>query len=135
MHRLKIRDTLTDRILVTRESARLLAKRLPQGMAPLQGEPDALEPALEVDFQGVEGFAPSFFDELLAVIQQALGSDCRILLLDPPARFSRRFQLVLGSRGLRAVQTEGGSWRLEPVSRQGPPPSPSRNPSGSGLSQ
>lgn len=116
MHRIEIRKTLRDKILVSRESAQALVDQFPLQNKLSPNAENAAAPELEIDFAGVAGFAPSFFDELLAVIQGRMGNRCRIHMMSVPTTLSRRFELVLESRELRAKVGEHQSWMLEPCS-------------------
>ncbi len=112
--RLRIRDVIQDRILVSRESARLLGAPLRQlvGQGTLQaGSPPRGD--VTVDFEGIDGMAPSFLDEFLGVLESTVGTGARILFVAQPARLSLKFEAVARSRGLRVAQDEGGRWVFE----------------------
>ncbi len=103
MSNLVIRATLTDKILVSRESAQRLAEPLRQATAANGRE-------ILVDFTGVEGMAPSFLDEFLGVLHDAVGVGTRIRFSNQPARLSLKFEAVAKGRGLRLTEESGGSW-------------------------
>jgi STAS-like domain of unknown function (DUF4325) len=108
--RLRIRDVLSEKILVSRESARRLVGPLRQVME--HAEPPA-GMDVTVDFEGVEGMAPAFLDEFLAVLESTVGYGSRILFVTQPARLSLKFEAVARSRGLRVMQERGGGWVFE----------------------
>ncbi len=103
MSSLTIRATLSDKILVSRESARRLAEPLRQAAAANGQE-------ILVDFTGVEGMAPSFLDEFLGVLHDALGPRTRIRFANQPARLSLKFEAVAKGRGLQLTEEAGGAW-------------------------
>ena len=112
--RIRIRDVLRDKILVSRESAHLLVDPLRQAIG--EGAEDARPyPSrdLTVDFEGVEGMAPAFLDEFLAVLESTVGGGARIAFVAQPARLSLKFEAVARSRGLRVVQERDGRWVFE----------------------
>jgi len=105
---------LKDKILVSRESAHLLQSEL----STLLGAMTASGPReVVLDFEGVEGIAPSFLDELISILEAQLraSGDRRnhaIVLAHPPARLSLKFEAVARGHKL-SVQTQAdGSWRL-----------------------
>lgn len=114
MTRLRIRDVIRDKILVSRESARLLVAPLRQLVS--QGSLQAGSPPrrdVTVDFEGIEGMAPAFLDEFLGVLESTVGGGWRILFVAQPARLSLKFEAVARSRGLRVTQENGGQWVFE----------------------
>ena len=75
MRTVRANDILKDRILVSRESAHLLEDRLRAMMAAdgTPGNPSDTT-SLAVDFEGIEGIAPSFLDELVSIFESIVGS-------------------------------------------------------------
>ncbi len=118
MHTLRVRDVLKDKILVSRESARLLEDALGAIMAGKStpgGRSDTTR--LTVDFEGVEGIAPSFLDELLLVFESIIGSDTngverRLVVANPPARLSLKFEAIARGHGMSVRALSDGSWVL-----------------------
>lgn len=112
--RIKVRDVLRDKILVSRESAHQLADPLRQaineGPEDTRGYPSR---DVTVDFEGVEGMAPAFLDEFLAVLASTAGGGARIAFVAQPARLSLKFEAVARSRGLRVIQERDGHWVFE----------------------
>jgi hypothetical protein len=111
--RLRIRDVIDDKILVSRESARLLSAPLRQLVGPgaLHDEPEGRD--LTIDFEGIEGMAPAFLDEFLGVLESTVGRGPRVLFVSQPARLSLKFEAVARSRGLLVRQESRGRWVLE----------------------
>ncbi len=111
---LRIRDVLREKILVSRESARLLAAPLrqviSQGTLPAGSQSSR---DVTVDFEGIEGMAPSFLDEFLGVLESTVGVGSRIRFVAQPARLSLKFEAVARSRGLQVTQENGGRWVFE----------------------
>lgn len=118
MPTLRIHDLLKDRILVTRESARQLMAPLQamwDGSASQDKSPDA--DGVTVDFDGVEGMAPSFLDELISVFEAVTGrepgerSRC-LVVANPPTRLSLKFEAVARGHGMTGRAAPDGSWLL-----------------------
>ena len=118
--RLRIRDVLGEKILVSRESARLLIAPLRQALGQ-ETLPAGSGPSRDVtvDFEGVAGMAPAFLDEFLGVLESTVGIGGRILFVAQPARLSLKFEAVARSRGLQVTQ-ENDRWVLE--AKSAPPP-------------
>lgn len=91
MEPIHVRDVLPDRMLVTRASARELQPRL---------EEAAADPGdrVELDFDGVAGMTPSFFDELLATVEEASdagdSNTVELVVHNAPTDASSKFQAV-----------------------------------------
>lgn len=118
---LKVHDHLGDRILVSRNAARLLVEPL-RGTTDLSAASGCGDRTVTVDFAGVDGMAPSFLDELVGVMQATLGPSVRIRFVNQPARMSLKFQAVARGRGLKVSELTPGEWRFDPV------PTPSSDP-------
>jgi hypothetical protein len=69
------------------------------------------EDRLVLDFRGVEGLAPSFFDEVLSMIEEATGEhgerQVTIRIENPPTKLSSKFTAVARAHGVEAVESEG----------------------------
>ncbi len=120
MNALRVSDILKDKILVSRESARLLKTAiiaaLERSPAPA-GSPD--EKPVAVDFDGVEGMAPSFLDELLSILESLMeaspnGRERGVIVRNPPTRLSSKFEAVARGHGMTARAQPDGSWLLTP---------------------
>ena len=118
MHTLRVNDVLKDRILVSRESAHLLedAMRamLPDARTP--GNPSGTT-SMGVDFEGIEGIAPSFLDELLSIFESLIGSETNgrercLVIVNPPTRLSLKFEAVARGHGMSVRALPDGSWLL-----------------------
>jgi hypothetical protein len=125
MPTLRVNDVLKDRVLVSRESARLLEDALHTTMASAGPTIDASDTAqMTVDFVGVEGVAPSFLDELLSIFEShvAVGIDGHercLIVVNPPTRLSLKFEAVARGHGMSAQALPDGSWAL--TDAQSPP--------------
>lgn len=115
---LRVNDFLKDKILVSRESAHLLEDALRAMMAAVRapGNPSGTT-SMSVDFEGVEGIAPSFLDELLSIFESIIGSennDCgrSLIVANPPTRLSLKFQAVARGHGMSVRALPDGSWLL-----------------------
>lgn len=105
MSLIRVHDYLNRPIAVSRESAHLLTPLIRQ-------QASALEGAVELDFDRIEGLTPSFLDELLSIIEKAAtGKSWRARAINVPAPFSPKFQAVCRARKARAV-IEGRQWAL-----------------------
>ncbi len=70
MRTLRVHDVLKDRILVSRTSARRLEDALRTAMAGMTTHEDAASTTpVIVDFEGVEGVAPSFVLVLVLIVK------------------------------------------------------------------
>ncbi len=91
MTAVRIHELLPRDILVTRDSARAIQLDLAQAVAEGKGE-------IVLDFSGVAGLTPSFFDELLGVIEEctevAAQQRLRVTVEDPPTSLSSKFLAV-----------------------------------------
>jgi hypothetical protein len=111
MPHLLVSSILGNRVLVRRESARLLDQALREHLGALPpSEPFVL------DFQGINGVAPSFLDELLLTIESALRAhdDRRpeLVVANPPTRLSLKFEAIGRSHGMSVRARGDGSWAL-----------------------
>ena len=118
MRTLRIHDVLKERILVSRESARLLENAIKTMTVSegKQGEACDTTP-ISVDFDGVEGMAPSFLDELLSVFESVIGPDadgCErcLIVANPPTRLSLKFEAVARGHRMSIRALPDGSWLL-----------------------
>lgn len=119
MHTLRVHDVLKDRILVSRESARLLEEPLRATIASATAHQDAAGSTgtVIVDFKGVAGIAPSFLDELLSIFESLLlaesdGSERGLSVTNPPTRLSLKFEAIARGHGMSIQALPDGSWLL-----------------------
>ena len=93
-------------ILVTRTSARSVG----EGVASMLKH-DA--ETIELDFQGIRGFTPSFFDELLhsmGDLARSEGRDLDLRIVNPPSELSSIHEAIGRAHGLVISESESGSW-------------------------
>ena len=119
-----IRDFTSNRVLVTRESARTLGGQVDKAIQG-HGRP------LRLDFEGIQGLTPSFLDELISVVERAFQranqTAFRIEILSPPTQFSAKFAAIGRGRDLAITESRDGSWLIERTDNQAPGrPSPTR---------
>jgi len=120
MRTIRVTDVLQDRILVSRESARLLESAIVTALErwPAPSKHSDEQP-IALDFEGVEGMAPSFLDELLLILGSLMaarghGGLQDLIVTHPPTRLSRKFEAVARGHNLSAGVQPDGSWRLTP---------------------
>jgi hypothetical protein len=109
MSRLVLHDVLKNRVLVTRASARGLAPAIDSAIREARG-------VLKLDFSRVDGFTPSFLDELISVVEESfaqLNADSfRVEILNPPTALSAKFAAIGRGRALSLTES-GGGWTIE----------------------
>lgn len=109
METLLIHSFLNKRALVTRESARTVKAGLSKLVKPDQTE-------IALDFAGVDAVTPSFVDEILSVLKEALRENStqlsRILILNSPTRLSAKYSAVARAHGAKIIEEGEGSWTL-----------------------
>lgn len=117
MPTLRANEILKDKILVSRESAHLLEDALNTIMTTTSTSGDLSINSIVVDFEGIEGIAPSFLDELLSIFESILGSDTcarerRLVVANPPTRLSLKFEAIARGHGMSVQALPDGSWLL-----------------------
>lgn len=109
MSPIQVHEILSDRMLVTRESARKLQARLEEAASESGNE-------VELDFDGIAGISPSFFDELLATVEEtsrSVGSEgIELVLHNPPTNASSKFEAVARGHECSLSAVEGERWIL-----------------------
>lgn len=109
MQTIRVFDLLRRRALVTRESARTIGPALIQALEGSGGE-------VTLDFSGVEAVTPSFVDEVLNVVDEALSerarASLRVLLLHPPTGLTAKFSAVGRGHKLRISESAAGAWMI-----------------------
>ena len=103
-----ISDMVEYKVLVTRTTAR----KVGTGVEEALNGPEA---PLALDFEGIYGFTPSFFDELLhsiGEIARRQGRELDMEIVNPPAELSSVHEAIARAHGLWIVENEKGSWRL-----------------------
>ncbi len=118
MPTLRVNDVLKDKVLVSRESAHVLEDALSAMMAAAR-TPDNSSgtTSMAVDFEGIEGIAPSFLDELLSIFESIIGSETNdlewcLIVANPPTRLSLKFEAVARGHGMSVRALPDGSWLL-----------------------
>ena len=95
------------RVLVTRGSARSIQGPLSSSIRDGGGK-------AELDFSGVNGITPSFFDELLSIIDESWsdlpGSELRVIIKAPPTDVSPMLKAVAKVHRLKIEQVDSGAW-------------------------
>jgi len=119
MSTLRVHDILHDRVLVSRESARVIedavAELIRQGRA--DGDAARNEP-FTIDFDGVGGVAPSFVDELVLIFVSQCDIMCggtgprRLVIANPPTRLSSKFEAIARGHHMSIEAQSDGSWLL-----------------------
>ncbi len=118
MRTLRVNDVLKDKVLVSRESAHVLEDALSAMMAAARTpENSSGTTSIAVDFEGIEGIAPSFLDELLSIFESIVGSETNdlewcLLVANPPTRLSLKFAAVARRHGMSVRALPDGSWLL-----------------------
>jgi len=115
---LRVNEVLKERILISREAAHLLEEALSTMIAAARttGQPSPTA-SMAVDFEGIEGIAPSFLDELLLIFESIIASDTSdlqqcLVVANPPTRLSLKSEAVARGHGMSARIQPDGSWRL-----------------------
>ena len=118
MRTVHVATFLTDKVLVTRESAHALEEPLAAAMvAASSTEPGPGGASIAVDFEAIQGVSPSFLDELLWIFGSLLKREGtnglrRLLISHPPTRLSLKFEAVARGHGMEARPLSDGSWIL-----------------------
>ena len=118
MAMLRINDIIKEKILVGRESARLLQGPLGAVINRQHSQeiPSDSQPFV-IDFAGIEGVAPSFLDELLRVFESLLQAQPAVAsrsltIANPPTRLSSKFEAIARAHGMTVRVRPDGSWLL-----------------------
>ena len=109
MTTVRVGDMVRNRVLVTRTSARDFGANVSD---ILVGQTEALT----LDFGGIRGITPSFFDELLlsmGELAKSQGRDLSLRIVNPPSELSSIHEAIGRAHGLSVSESEGGSWLVE----------------------
>ena len=72
------------------------------------------EQELVLDFKGVEGLTPSFFDEVLSMVEEVTTrpaeTRAQVRIENPPTKLSSKFAAVARAHGVEAVESAEGAW-------------------------
>ena len=109
MTSLNIHELLPRHALTSRASAREISQEINDALSSGDGE-------LELDFQDILGFSPSFFDELIAVVgdgARASGQTAsKLIITNPPAGLTHKYDTICRGRGLRISENSDGQWLI-----------------------
>ena len=109
MTSLNIHELLPRHALTSRASAREISQEINDALSSGDGE-------LELDFQDILGFSPSFFDELIAVVgdgaQASGGPVCKLMIPNPPVALTHKYDTICRGRGLRISENSDGQWLI-----------------------
>lgn len=115
MMTLRIFDLVRKHVLVSRDSARTIQPHLAAALADGLGE-------LVLDLTDVDGLTPSFFDETLSIVEEALSagpeSHFRLTVKNPPTTLSNKFRAVARVHGLTVEESEDVGWIIERERRE-----------------
>ena len=107
MKSIRLYDIIRTRVLVTRESARSVQSYLAAALADAEGE-------VGLDFSGVAGITPSFFDEILTIIEECIeavgDSKLQVSMLRPPTLLSSKFEAVGRGHGVAIRESGEDAW-------------------------
>lgn len=107
MEPIKIQKIIEGPMLITRARARKLQPSL-----DVVASEDA---RISLDFDGIAGMAPSFFDELLRAIDEISEPSQEqptLIIHNPPTQASSKFQAVARSHSRMIQVNEDGDWLL-----------------------
>ena len=116
MNKIKVFDLAPKHVLVTRESARSLEAYLAEALQTSPGE-------ITLDFSEVEGFAPSFLDEVMSILDENANLAhplMQVTLATPPTRLSSKFVAIARSHGRSASEESSGAWIIGPSNEPAP---------------
>ena len=109
MTSLNIHSLLPRHALTSRGSAREISKEIRDALSNGNGE-------LELDFQDILGFSPSFFDELIAVVGDgALASGqpaSKLIITNPPVALTPKYNTICRGRGFQISENSDGQWLI-----------------------
>ena len=118
MKTLQVNRFLKDKILVSRESAHLLEDAIRELTDSVAATETPSKPTpIAIDFAGVEGVAPSFLDELLSIFESLVGAPANdnelcLIIANPPARLSLKFEAIARGHGMSVRAQPDGSWLM-----------------------
>lgn len=107
MEPIKVRSTISDPLLTTRSLAQELEPSFKEH-GPSQ--------RIELDFEGIEGITPSFFDGLLKTMEdtiQARSSNATVVFHNLPRGVSSALELVARAHNL-TLRSDEERWVLSP---------------------
>jgi hypothetical protein len=100
---------LPQTVLAARETARSIEDAIRQELA-------GRATVLRVNLDGIRSMAPSFFDELIRIIEESVMADGRtvpdITIANPHRRLSAAFQAVCRAHKLKISESSEGDWLI-----------------------
>ena len=108
MSNIKVFDLAAKHVLVTRATARSLEVYLAEALRTSPRE-------ITLDFSEVEGFAPSFLDEVMSILDENSVPEsplAKVVLVAPPTRLSSKFVAIARSHGRLALEERNGAWTM-----------------------
>ena len=109
MTAIRVGDMVRNKVLVTRTSARNIG-------ASVTGTLMVPTETIALDFDGIRGITPSFFDELLLSMGEfakGQGRDLSLRIVNPPSELSSVHEAIGRAHGLSISESESGSWLVE----------------------
>jgi hypothetical protein len=105
----RVYDLLQRRVLVTRESAHAIQTELTSSLTNGGRE-------IVLDFSNVDAVTPSFVDEVLAIIDEAVSrtprSTLNVKFVHAPTRLSEKFAAIGRSHGAQITESSPGAWTI-----------------------
>ena len=109
METIKIHDLIPKRVLVIRQSARAIQHDLAEALNRGDG-------TLTLDFEGIDGLTPSFFDEILTIIEESVekngDSQLHVTIKNPPTQLPSKHDVISRAHGLIVQESESGTWEI-----------------------
>jgi len=106
---MRLHAYLPKRVLAARETARSIEGAIRQELA-------GCATSLRVDLHGIRSMAPSFFDELIRIIEESVIAEGRtvpdITIANPHRRLSPAFQAVCRAHMLEISESTEGDWLI-----------------------
>jgi hypothetical protein len=104
----KVYDLLHRRALITRESAHVIKDAIAPSVSA-EGE-------INLDFSGIDAVTPSFIDEILLIVDEAVSHKSagrvRVVFTNAPTRLSSKFAAIGRGHGANIVESSLGSWEI-----------------------
>ena len=107
MKSLRVHDFLVRRALVTRESAHDLERHVLEMLDPS-------DESLALDFANIDAMTPSFLDEALFVIAEAVSRKAshvsELMFLNPPTSPTAAVRAIARAHGILLEESPTGDW-------------------------
>jgi len=109
MTSLQIHNLLPRHALTSRGSAREIAQEISDALSSGDEE-------LELNFQDILGFSPSFFDELIGVVSEGAKTSnqpaTRVVITNPPVPLTPKYKTICRGRGFQIAEAPNGQWLI-----------------------